>query len=210
MKITVYTANFGAKDTVKSIVPKDGVDYICFCDNPNFVEDGWNRIIVGNFMNDKRKQSRWFKMHPHVLFPNSDYTVWVDGRVQLKTNISNLISLLGTNHIATTRHRTRDCLYEEHKICEQNELDSKELMKYQIEQIENKGYPRNYGLSETGIVIRDNSSVCKKINNYWWEFIFNYSKRDQLSFNYILWAMKEKWSVVPQEYINIGRHNNAN
>ena len=46
----------------------------------------------------------------------------------------------------------------------------------------------NYGLGEFSFIIRrHNKKDCINIMEKWWNEIINYSHRDQLSFNYILW-----------------------
>ena len=47
--------------------------------------------------------------------------------------------------------------------------------------------PQNYGLAETNILYRNHSQNIINLMEEWWEMIKNYSKRDQLSFTYILW-----------------------
>ena len=60
-----------------------------------------------------------------------------------------------------------------------------------IENIENflqqQGMPRNFGLNETNIIYRKHTANVKKLMDDWWFMIENYSKRDQLSFSYVLW-----------------------
>lgn len=48
--------------------------------------------------------------------------------------------------------------------------------------------------------------------NEWWKIIATYSKRDQLSFNYIMWKLKKNYTVIPgnirdNEYCEVGKHN---
>ena len=48
--------------------------------------------------------------------------------------------------------------------------------------------PENYGLNETNILIRNHlNPQIIAIMEQWWEFIEKYSKRDQLSFSYVLY-----------------------
>lgn len=57
-------------------------------------------------------------------------------------------------------------------------------MKLYIEE----GFPEHYGLTENSIIYRNhNSDKIISIMDEWWQFIENYSKRDQLSLFYILW-----------------------
>jgi hypothetical protein len=208
-RVAVYTANFGAKDTVPEIIREPNVDYYCFTDNENFTGEGWEIIkmlpVLGH-----RKMARWLKANSHILFREYDYTIWVDGRIKLDTPVKNFIGLLGDNHIATSRHRKRDCVYDEGDACIKFKLGNEEVITNQLKEIRKKGYPEHAGLSETGVLVRDNSEFIVEFNGIWNMFLMTHSIRDQLSFNYILWKMEQRWSVIPKEYLNLGSHINAN
>jgi hypothetical protein len=46
----------------------------------------------------------------------------------------------------------------------------------------------------------------------WWEMILNYSRRDQLSFNYIAWKYNLNyttlpWNEIENNFIHLNKHN---
>jgi len=58
----------------------------------------------------------------------------------------------------------------------------------QVEGYRLEGYPERNGLAASGLMIRNhNSKKVDEFMNRWWEEIRLKSKRDQLSFNYVLW-----------------------
>ena len=66
-----------------------------------------------------------------------------------------------------------------------------------MERYQKEGYPRHNGLI-TGMVIlrRHNEKDCIKVMEHWWTEIKYGSKRDQLSFNYVAWKNKLKFSYI--------------
>ena len=64
-------------------------------------------------------------------------------------------------------------------------------------------YPRFNGLVETNILFRENTPKINCFNALWWKCIDNYSRRDQLSYNYCLWRRG-----LPLVYFS-GSGNNA-
>ena len=61
-------------------------------------------------------------------------------------------------------------------------------------------YPEHNGLSETNILFRKNVPSITDFNEQWWWHIENLSRRDQFSFNYVLYHMNIQWeSILPME-----------
>ena len=53
-------------------------------------------------------------------------------------------------------------------------------------------YPQHHGLYETNILFRRENKLVRQVNVLWWDCINKYSKRDQLSCNYVLWKNELK------------------
>jgi hypothetical protein len=209
MKIAVYTAVFDGYDRIPDVITEKGVDYYVYTDTPWMIGTGWTIVMCGK-MFDGRKTARWYKTHSHVLFPKYDYTIWIDGRVQLNKPVKSFIDKLKNNHIASKVHPCRKCIYEEYEECVKQKLDNIPRMTQQMNIIKSKKYPANNGLAETMILVRDNSIKVSRINNGWWSIINSLSLRDQLSFNFIIWLEKLKWSKIPKSYIKVGKHERNN
>jgi hypothetical protein len=68
----------------------------------------------------------------------------------------------------------------------------------------NLKFPDKYGLLESCLIIRKhNDKNCINIMDKWFNEIKNYSHRDQLSFNYIIWKKKYKILSVELSSTNI-------
>jgi hypothetical protein len=138
---------------------------------------------------DPIRDARMYKILPHKFLPGYDYTVWLDGSLIIKDpRIAELVSkALKDKEMALFKHRERNCIYKELEVCIEQKRDDPEVMRAQIEKYRKEGYPENNGLGETGVLIRKKSNKVIKHNEAWWNEIESHSKRDQLSFNYVLW-----------------------
>ena len=147
-----------------------------------------------------------YKILSHTYF-SSQFTIYVDGNIFLNVPPSKLISeLLGEADIALFRHPWRHCLYQEHEPAKQRVLPLfKPLMDEQVINYRNEGMPVNFGLGECNMLIRRNNAITAEFNERWWAEICRYTNRDQMSFPYVLWKMKDRIKVNFIEG-NIRRH----
>ena len=60
------------------------------------------------------KQQRYIKTHPHEFFKEYDYSIWIDGNMEVLTDPSGLID---KNYIIEIpRHPYRNCIYNEAEL----------------------------------------------------------------------------------------------
>lgn len=199
MKLTVYTAIFDDYDTLKD--PQEAnpeVNYICFSDTPKS-SDIWNvRIVNPDY--SYRKENRRYKVLAHK-FLNCEYSFYVDGSVELKSDISPYIETwVGENDIAMALHPGRDCLYDEAAVCRCRKLDSPKTIAKQIQRYREEGYPEHNALTGNTFILRRHTPKIAELNELWWHEIDNYSIRDQLSFNYVVWKLGVEYSLFPFTY----------
>ena len=70
--------------------------------------------------------------------------------------------------------------------------DVKENVDPQIERYRKEGFPKNYGLLQSNIMLRKhNEEDCVRFMEQWFEELKNGSHRDQLSFNYVAWKNED-------------------
>ena len=135
----------------------------------------------------KRRIARWHKVNSHILFPQADITVWMDGS-QLFKKINLYKDLIGPHmtgaHLATFKHPVRTCVYQEAQACKMLKKDNAKLIDQQMKKYRQMGYPAFAGMVETACVIRKNKPIVTAFNKLWWLEIDKHSFRDQLSFNY--------------------------
>lgn len=197
--IVIYTSIFGDSDGLLPQPKIPEVDYYCFSDKP-IKAFPWKVIIVEPKFNDPVRSAKEYKILPHVYFPQYQYSIWIDGNYLVEDNIPELInfSLCKYNMAAFNHNKTkgdaRDCIYDEFaaiiKLGEQNGYykDSPEIMQKQINRYLKEGYPPHNGLIFGSILIRrHNEHDVINTMELWWKEILAGSRRDQLSFNYIVW-----------------------
>ena len=66
-----------------------------------------------------------------------------------------------------------------------------------------KNYTYDNGLSENSLIVRKHNDLnCINFMNHWYYEIKHYSHRDQLSFNYVLWKLNNKYvKYIPKMFI---------
>ncbi len=151
---------------------------------------------------DPTRNARMIKILPHRFLPEYDYAIWIDGNIKISADrhyINNLLkNCLGESGIALYRHPDRTCIYKEAEACIDLNKDDPQLIKEQMDTYRSGGYPINNGLVMSCVVIRDNKSPeIMKLSKDWWNELKNFSRRDQLAFNYITWKNNIKYGIIP-------------
>ena len=189
-RVAVYTAIFDNYDELKEPeVIDSGVDYFCFTNNKTLKSGNWNFIILQHLYRDSRMSSRVLKILSHKIMMNYDFSVWVDGSCTVVSSIVDFVfNFCEGENICAFKHRARDCIYQEARACQLLGKDKSSIISKQMDWYKSLGYPNNNGLIETTILVRrNNEKDVKTLNEEWWNIVDNFSNRDQLSFNFILW-----------------------
>ncbi len=203
-KGVVYTAIFGKYDDLpQGQYKSEGIDYICFSDH-EFQSDFWKVVKVNKVYEDPTRNARKYKALPHRYVSDYEYSIWMDGNMLM---LRDLNPLLDGKIFQTYDHMKcfdkRNCIYEEAAAIFQlgqqnmdrtpergtkNFKDNPQVIKQQIEKYKSEGFPKDFGLAETSVVIRKhNDPSCMKLDEDWWTEMKYHSRRDQLSLNYVEW-----------------------
>ncbi len=202
-KAVIYTCITGHYDQLNnhSCIRPDW-DYVCFTDDPSIKNNhnsSWRiKPLVFDEL-DNVRNNRWHKLHPHILFPEHERSVYVDSNINFLNDelfIDINIAIKESRKISLAPHFSRKCIYDELDACLKFEKDDPKIMKGQIDLIRKEGFPANHGLFENNIMYREHhdKDVIKIMNDWWW-WVKNYSRRDQLSFTYVLW--KNNFQILP-------------
>lgn len=206
-KIAIYTSIFGGKDTLREQIKFENVDYFCFTDNKDLKSDTFQIKYYPATSSDPVRSAKIFKMLPHIFLKDYEYTIWIDGNIILSPQFMELFKYLEQGDIALFKHPHRDCMYIEAAACVKRNKDNHYVIKTQVKQYHKEGYPGHNGLNTAGVIFRRNKSEnVKKLNNAWWEEIQKFSRRDQLSFNYVLWKNKLNVVTIDLPYETGNRH----
>ena len=194
-KIVVYTCVSGKYDNLREIKNKhQNVDYICFTDN--FIESKtWEIKEIPKYLEhlENTKKARCLKINPHLFLSQYDISLWVDGNIEIVGDVFEFIhNTLKENVLYIPKHPQRTCIYDEKDIIIKLNKDTENIVNSQIEKYSFEGYPSNYGLCQSNIILRKhNDPDCVKIDKQWWNELLEFSKRDQLSFNYVCWKNQD-------------------
>lgn len=200
-KYVIYTAIVGNYDEIlQPVVVDDRFDYILFSNDikkPNIGVWQIRPIYYHNAI--QTKIARWVKTHPEELLPEYVSSVWMDANIVIQDNsfYSRIIEMYDTDvFIASMPHLYRHCIYNEMIIVLKLKLETEDIILRWGRTLRKNKYPRNNGLHETGVLYRKHSEEkVVQFDKRWWNYIYDYSRRDQLSFDYALWEQN-----LPCEY----------
>lgn len=229
MRIAVYTSIFGGyDDLIDDQYQMDGVDYICFTDR-DLESETWKVIKSTPIYNGPNRNAKKYKILPHRYLKDYDYSIWIDGNIKV---ISDIRALCNGDSYKVYDHMQvfdkRNCIYDEAqailnfgKINSErtpergikNWKDNPKLIVDQMNRYISEGYPKNNGLATNPIIVRNHndSDVIAVMEDWWSEIKYN-SKRDQLSFNYIVWKNQFNFVYLQGDsrnneyFVSVGKH----
>lgn len=203
-KVAIYTAISNNYDQLiqHKYLSKD-FDYICFTDQKIKNPGIWEIRKLRDINADNVRKARYHKVFPNKILPNYDFSIWIDANIDVLDNTldKRVLSLIKNNvSISAIPHFERNCIYQEAKTCIDLEKDDPSTILKEVAYLKKENYPKNHGLHETNLIFRKhNKPKIVKVMEDWWQMIKNFSFRDQLSFDYVLWDNKLKSiSLFPQ------------
>jgi len=209
-RLVVYTCIAGGYDELvaPSAVPSN-VDFVCFSETaPNC--SIWQMRPLHHKEATPTLTARWHKLNPDVLFPDYDYSLWVDGNVTPSTFalFDRLSELMGSGCLwAGIKHPSRDCIYDEaYRILANGREDLDKLVRT-CKFLRKEGFPRHYGLMETNVILRaHNDSKVVATDRLWWKMVSGYTKRDQMSHSYCMWKNGMDFNYILPEGFSARNH----
>jgi hypothetical protein len=148
MRLAVYTAIAGNYEPLREHPQIEGVDWIAFTDRPaDAPRTDWDwRPLIIDSAEGPRQRAKWYKVNTHLVLPEYERTLWVDGSVQLHDPDFVTFALTRDAPWTLFPHPDRDCLYDE-------AIASRGLPKYtgcpieeQIAHYRSSGHPDHWGL----------------------------------------------------------------
>lgn len=187
---TCITGNYD--DLIHPQYISEGCDYYLISDRKveSDITYKWINIndLLPSNITDNTRRNRYCKIMAHEIFPEYKFSIYVDGNIQITNDINMCLSYLKRTRLAVAGSSYHMCVYVEAMRCIETQKDNCDIIKKQVERYYNEGMPRYFGQFLCNVLVREhNSPVCKQLMTDWWKEVFNESKRDQLSFSYILW-----------------------
>lgn len=193
-KGVVYTAIYGKYDTLKEpLFINDNLDYYAFTDQNIPKGSVWKKFDLSFFPElenfDAYHLSKYIKLFPYKFFSKYDFSIWVDGNVQLIADTYPLAIMAEGSAMATYENPFHDCIFtERNHVLYFNRVPKTELDR-QIDDYAKAGFPKHFGMREFSIIYRNlQNDECKEIMEEWWKHINIYTMRDQFSLPFILWS----------------------
>jgi hypothetical protein len=191
----VYTAITGGYDTLMnpSVHDAERFDYVCFMDKPGrfyhlLDPTVWRVVTIPEDGLDPTRRARRHKCLAHRYFPEYEWSIYVDGNVDIIGDVGELLARYPESRMLCFRHPTRDCAYAEAEAIAKIGKEDPGTMRRQMETYRSEGFPEGYGLIETNVLIRrHNDPLVVRLMEAWWHEIQSHSRRDQLSLGYLLW-----------------------
>lgn len=190
----IYTAIVGQYELiVQPQVVHPDFDYVLFTNN-DIKEESigvWQIWKIPYQNTDNTRVARWVKTHPEQLLGDYTYSIWMDANIQILSEsfYDYVFKHVKSNVLVSSMwHNQRNCIYDEIVAVAYYELENEYILIDWLRVLLKEKYPQHNGLFETGVLFRSHSSeIVAKMDEMWWSVIDNYSRRDQLSFNYVLW-----------------------
>lgn len=185
----IYTANFGNYDRPRPVsVREPGVDYMMVTDGDG--AEGWTVHRVKK-ADDSRAVARLVKVTmPLVDGKNYDWTLWVDGNIEITGEVSGLVQhWLREHDFAAMKHPWWQCSYTEIDKCIELDKDTNENLEAARTYLKGEEFPRNYGQLATWILLRKNTEFVQEHAKAWWADMAAMTMRDQVTFMLNLWRL---------------------
>ena len=217
-KICVYTCITGNYDCIKEIKnPEQEIDYYCFTNNRNIKSNTWNVVYIDNDENlSDVILARKIKILGHpIINQKYDILLWMDGSVTFNKSIKEFINyyLGDDDYFVAFKHSKRKNIQEECYACVKMRKEKKEIIQKLLDFYNQKKYKYDNGLIESTVYIKKtNNEKVEKTLRIWFEMVKNFSKRDQLSFNYAISesGLTVKWineNVFDNKWFYCKSHN---
>ncbi len=193
-KGVVYTSITGGYDLLNEPVNANpDVDYILLTDSINDEYDGvWEMRALENPEGySPQKLARWAKMHPFSLFPEYDWSIWIDGKLRVKGDVHEYINMYkrDSGMVCFPHYSARDIASEARSVIAYGKADETEVHR-QIDNYMKAGYVGKGYIVETAVLLRDHhDDRLRNVMDDWWNELCSYEhNRDQISFDYACWV----------------------
>ncbi len=194
-KIAIYTCIIGGYDELlQPRVLEPGFDFICFVGKGEKTQDrigAWEIRELDFSSGNAALDSRWPKLHPHLLLPDYGCSVWMDGNIALLDgtlfHAARVKQREGVKYSGVP-HPDRDCSYAEARKCRDMGYLSWAGLFRVWAFLWTHGLPRHAGLMENNLIFRrhlDPDIVA--LDELWWDRVQHLSRRDQLS---LMWCLR--------------------
>ena len=202
-KICVYTCITGDYDDIKEIKNiEKGIDYYLFTNNKKISSNTWKVVYIEDKELSNVLLARKTKILGNDIVNKYDVALWMDAAVEFTKDINDFIrTYLKSNYdFACFKHGIRSSILEEMDACLRFRKESIEKIDNLKSFYKKEKYNYDNGLIESTVYIKKpKNNEVKKTMDIWFDMVKNYTKRDQLSFNYAISKTNIKINWINQK-----------
>lgn len=199
----VYTVLVGDYEHIleQDCPNSSGIDFICFTDNKDLTSSSWKIVKIDTLKLDPPRESRRYKILPHLYLSDYEESIYIDNKVKLLQDPEFIFDTYLPNSsydFVCFKHPRRDCLYAEAERVIILDYDDERRVREQIAAYKRAGYPEGNGLiSGCFLLRRHGATKVRQCMEEWFENVLGYSKRDQISFNFVAWRQNLQFTTLP-------------
>lgn len=169
-------------------------------------EDGewvgiWRLILVKHPPYDEpRRNGKVPKILTHRLFPQAQYSIWIDGKMELIVDPLLILERYlwrGKHTFAIAQHKHHRDIYEEADANKRRKRYARPLIDlhmkiYRYEGMEPWSPSKNTvsDVPEGAIIVREHTALNNLFSCLWFNEVNLFTPRDQLSFGYVVYRLK--------------------
>ena len=191
----IYTINTGSYEGTKVYLKKSNIDTLYFTDNFDCIYNCINSGLLPFYLDTKNKEAkliqRTVKTNPTYYLPyNYEKSVYIDGNIIIKNYnlLNNYLNLLDEHDIVCFKHPERILVLNEALTVLELRLEKLDNVNKILSEMKENNFEDNIGLTETNVLLRNHKKI-KNFNDDWCRCI-NICRRDQVSFDYLLFKHK--------------------
>jgi hypothetical protein len=188
--VVLYSSIFGDYEELKEVPTQTrSHDSVCISDQL-FSSNTWNVVNAPlQFEDDPIVTSRNHKING--IGSEHEFCIYLDGSFQIVTDtfVEFMLEALSERDFAVFKHPWRDCLYDEVEECMSQVRHNSADLRAQADKYARCGMPKGFGLWATGCFAYRNNDLVRSFRRGWWEEFLRTSRRDQVSFPFVVWCM---------------------
>lgn len=160
----------------------------------------WRLILLKNQPYDEpRRNGKVPKILTHRLFPQAQYSIWIDGKMELIVDPLLMLERYlwrGKHTFAIAQHKHHRNIYEEADSNKRRKRYARPLIDlhmkiYRYEGMEPWSPNKNTvsDVPEGAIIIREHTAINNLFSCLWFNEVDLFTPRDQLSFGYVVYRL---------------------
>lgn len=209
-RFCVYTVLLGGHELLnEQPVAKDSsIDFICFTDNKKITSKSWKLIYIEPvFPLDLARSSRFPKICPHRFLPEYSTSLYIDNSLVLKKTPEVILhELMGDKNVdfVCVKHSYRETVLDEFIEVTRLQLDTLNTIMEQLNayHLSDPEVLSEKPLKGAFLLRNHNNAAVVDAMEEWMAHVLRYSRRDQLSLNFILRRKKVQMNKLDFDFLN--------